>query len=196
MVNDGRRRGFLYCRDCGYAELTPLRQPKRSTAGQKQHIRPSASAITCGGMLTRINLGHVFMTDIVEFMFPSLPMPTGTKVLDGCNSIISALIQGAARTLNARRQDIAGTFYFDGGSPVFVLYDDVPGGAGLANAAHSRIIDVVSAAVTLCEGCTCGETSSCYGCLRTYSNQFEHEDLDRSMVTAAFQPLLVAAGAR
>ena len=54
-------------------------------------------------------------------------------------------------------------------------------GAGLARAAYNRIVDVVAAAVALCEGCTCGEASSCYGCLRTYGNQFEHEMLDRSI---------------
>lgn len=189
VVNNGRNRGFLYCRDCGFAELQSSRATKKKP-GPHQH--PVNSQRQCWGMRTRVDLGHTFMTDIVELVFPLLPMPAGFGFPSACESITAALTRGAARTLNARGQDIAGTYYLEGGHPVFVLYDDVPGGAGLARAAYDRIADVVAAAVALCESCTCGESSSCYGCLRTYGNQFEHENLNRSLVVEAFRPLLSA----
>lgn len=58
-------------------------------------------------------------------------------------------------------------------------------GAGLAREAFARIREVLEAAIAVCS-CTCGENSSCYGCLRSYRNQHEHEMLDR---TAAGQEL-------
>jgi hypothetical protein len=65
------------------------------------------------------------------------------------------------------------------------MYDDVPGGAGLV----ARIEDPdvfrmsVEAAYRRVEGgCLCGENTSCYGCLRTYRNQFVHPQLRRKPV--------------
>jgi hypothetical protein len=69
--------------------------------------------------------------------------------------------------------------------PVIVLYDAVPGGAGLV--AHIEDPDIfrmsLEAAYSRVEGgCGCGEDTSCYGCLRSYRNQFAHANLRRGPV--------------
>ena len=66
------------------------------------------------------------------------------------------------------------------GESAVVLYDNVPGGAGLVAQLEREEVfaDVLSAATERVRG-TCGCDSSCYGCLRSYRNQFAHAQLDR-----------------
>jgi len=62
-----------------------------------------------------------------------------------------------------------------------VLYDNVPGGAGLVVQLENEQIfgDVLASAKKRVQG-NCGCDSSCYGCLRSYRNQFAHAHLDRT----------------
>ena len=63
------------------------------------------------------------------------------------------------------------------------LYDDVPGGVGLARRLawdSGLFIEAVSRAKARMEdGCDCD--ASCYGCLRSYRNLFIHHGLDRNV---------------
>lgn len=66
------------------------------------------------------------------------------------------------------------------GETAIILYDNVPGGAGLVaqlehETAFSTMLD--SAGLRVRGGCGCD--SSCYGCLRSYRNQFAHPYLTR-----------------
>jgi hypothetical protein len=70
------------------------------------------------------------------------------------------------------------------------LYDDVPGGAGLAREAYARAREVFESALQVCNECTCGEHSSCYGCLRSYRNQDFHHLLDRTLAAKVLADLL------
>ena len=62
-----------------------------------------------------------------------------------------------------------------------VLYDNVPGGAGLVAQLEREDVfsEVLRHARDRVSG-TCGCDSSCYGCLRSYRNQFAHPHLDRT----------------
>ena len=61
-----------------------------------------------------------------------------------------------------------------------VLYDNVPGGAGLVAqlVEEEAFSKVINSAINRVSG-NCGCDSSCYGCLRSYHNQFAHPYLDR-----------------
>ena len=77
-------------------------------------------------------------------------------------------------------------------SPI-ILYDNVPGGAGLvARLEEKKILhDSVVAALERVNGsCGCGENDSCYGCLRSYRNQFAHQHLKRGPVMHYLKTLL------
>jgi hypothetical protein len=80
----------------------------------------------------------------------------------------------------------------DPGPPV-ILYDGVPGGAGLV--AQIEREDVFRACLEAAHrrvsgGCGCGFESSCYGCLRNYRNQFAHQYLTRGSVKEYLEYLL------
>ncbi|MDE0027741.1 MAG: DUF1998 domain-containing protein [Spirochaetaceae bacterium] len=72
-----------------------------------------------------------------------------------------------------------------------VLYDNVPGGAGLVAQLEREDVfsEVLRHARDRVSG-TCGCDSSCYGCLRSDRNQFAHPHLDR---TEALEILSISA---
>jgi hypothetical protein len=59
------------------------------------------------------------------------------------------------------------------------LIDTVPGGAGYARLINSNLETVLARARQLVAGCECGSETSCYMCLRTFSNQRLHDELSR-----------------
>mgnify|MGYP001757818611 FL=1 len=60
-----------------------------------------------------------------------------------------------------------------------VLYDTVPGGAGISQKIFEHMPEVAAAALKRVQQCSCGIDTSCYQCLRSYSNQRYHEELRR-----------------
>ena len=76
-----------------------------------------------------------------------------------------------------------------------VLYDNVPGGAGLvaqleAPRVFRRMLD--AARERLIGNCGCD--SSCYGCLRSYRNQFAHPYLNRCQALGFLEAVLGSGG--
>ena len=177
VVNDARCRHFRICHTCGYARL--------GGAAGGEHHHP-ATGRSCAGTLATADLGHTFTSDIAEFTFPGLTASNASFRV----SLLAALLEGARRTLGVSQGDLDGVGYLEHGQPVLALFDDVPGGAGLAREAFDRIREVIERAANVCHSCTCGDHSSCYGCLRSYRNQHEHESLDRTVAGASLSGLL------
>jgi hypothetical protein len=187
VVNSARDRHFRHCQVCGFAS------PGGDRLGRKQgHLDPRTNPKnpkTCKGVMEVTDLGHTFVTDIVEFRFPQTvgTVPVNDRAVRF--SLLAALLEGARRRLQVSQDDLAGVSYIDR-APVFALYDDVPGGAGLAREAYARAREVFESALQVCNECTCGEHSSCYGCLRSYRNQDFHQDLDRTLAAKVLADLL------
>lgn len=100
-------------------------------------------------------------------------------------SLTYALLEGAAETLQIRRDDLDGTIYTSSPgapSPSIVLFDTVPGGAGHVHEVQRELRAVLEAALARVERCECDETTSCYECLRNYRNQWYHDQLARGPV--------------
>ena len=96
-----------------------MTQPKSS------HKTPAESE--CHGTLENFSLGHELVTDVVRLQFPLL---TGEW---DAYSLAYAILLGAAETLDVPDTDLNVTI--TGGKTsteaAIVLYDNVPGGAGL-----------------------------------------------------------------
>jgi len=104
-------------------------------------------------------------------------------------SLAYALLAGTTDCLGVPAQDLNVTVrYCDlrpGDVYPILIYDNVPAGAGLV----SRLEDpqfmksCLESALDRVSGlCGCGYDSSCYGCLRSYRNQFAHDKLQRGPV--------------
>ena len=166
ILCEGRNReGFYICRSCGSHMAGP----------QAGHKSPSDS--DCMGTLERFSLGHELHTDVVRLQFPLVHGEWDAY------SVAYAVLLGAADTLEVPDTDLNVTITGGErpGESAVVLYDNVPGGAGLvAQLENERVFGEVLGAATERVRGNCGCDSSCYGCLRSYRNQFAHAQLDRT----------------
>jgi ATP-dependent helicase YprA (DUF1998 family) len=130
-------------------------------------------------------LGHEFETDIFELRIDGY----ATQDPGSWLSVLYALLEGASKALNVRRQDLDGCLFPHRGraaAPAMILYDDVPGGAGHVRRLGEHLQDAIAEAIERVDGrCECGGghggpgDTSCYGCLGNYRNQFCHNELRR-----------------
>ncbi len=185
-VNEGPYgKGFRICLRCG----KHVRDPRRSQCDGYYNGQP------CGGKLGRKNvytLGFKQDTDTLHLKFssaPDIPLPEPDN-LSFWLSLKYALLQGASRALQIERRDIDGVLFPDESGQqwrqTIVLYDNVPGGAGHVKRIEQEMRQVVAAALEIVD-CDC--ETSCYRCLREYSNQWEHHLLDRNPVAEFLRAL-------
>ncbi|MCR4411410.1 MAG: DEAD/DEAH box helicase [Thermoguttaceae bacterium] len=179
-------RGFYICQECGAG----------FRRREKAHKTPFGQG--CQGKLEQVSLGHRFVTDIVQIGFRS-------RRLENCEPIwfayalAYAIVEGAAEILEVPSTDLNTTVgqSLGGRLPPIVLYDAVPGGAGLVAQLEDEEVmkQCLQAAYKRTSGaCGCGEDTSCYGCLRSYRNQFAHTKLRRGPVAQFLATLLDSFG--
>ena len=95
-------------------------------------------------------------------------------------SALHALIAGAP-AVGVTQNDIGGSLAVGRqGQPVIVLFDDVPGGAGHTRHLRENLAQLINSAIERVSSCTCGVDTSCYGCLRSFRNQRDHDQLIRA----------------
>ena len=177
VFNRGRSRvGFMYCSTCGYATDEPPRRTAKNAQPPK-HTRPH-SAKECVGRARPIDLGHRFITNVLELQLPEAQGAWKAGVAS--TSTLHALIAGAP-AVGVTQNDIGGSLAVGAnGQPVIVLFDDVPGGAGHTRHLRENLSQLVDSAIERVAGCSCGLDTSCYGCLRSFRNQRDHDQLVRA----------------
>lgn len=186
VVNTGltseRESGFYLCRQCGYWHAPTNKKPFEEH--KLLHNRREA----CNGNGERFHLGYRFQTDTLVFSFEGVPSPTEELFV----SLKAALIEAAGEVTGAEPGEISGftrRFEDAGGERwELVLFDNVPGGAGYVRKVADRIAEVLPSARALLDGCQC--EASCYKCLRSYENQFEHGLLDKRLIQPYLDTLL------
>lgn len=186
VLCEGRRgSGFFICRHCGAGFRTP----------PKCHSDPQG--VRCTGTLSRVALGHEFVTDVLQIQFLH-PVQTDEGMMSFTSSLAFAVVEGAASpdVLEVPSSDLSATVAWgseDNGVPPIILYDNVPGGAGLVARLEDESIfrATLRAALNRVSGrCGCDESTSCYGCLRSYRNQFVHQSLRRGPVKQYLETVL------
>jgi len=188
---------------------------KKSIGNSKEHLKHD-NPITgkdCLPYEKYIHLGHEFRSDLLKIQFNHTANPPylfgevrnildGTTVssvendenksiggLDFWRSLTYALLAAAALVIDVPRNELDGLFRpLNNRSTEIIIYDNVPGGAGYSKRIAERFSEVLERAYKLTNECECG--TSCYECLRTYSNQPFHNDLDRRSVVNFLQPLV------
>jgi len=104
VINDGKRRGYHICNTCGVGKNLVKKGNKTS--------HTSAWGSACSGTFEHYNLGHEFMSDVIELSFRNLP----TRIQDNAdgfwNSFLYGILDGASSVLGIDRKDIDGTIYY------------------------------------------------------------------------------------
>ena len=149
VLNRGSTSGFYVCEWCGSAEQASGR--RRS----KDHANPQRPGVRCTGPKPFVQLGHIYLTDVVELRFDEY-MEISTAM-----SALHALV-AAMPDLGIKRDDIDGTLdWYAQGRAAFILYDTVPGGAGHAQEVNKRLPELFAAALAKVSECECGEETAC-----------------------------------
>lgn len=165
----GGDQGYRICDFCG-------RAVDGITDWPKTHSNPMTDK-PCTGPYSQFSLAHKYETDVVK---ASLSVPwTGEDSAVTARSVLYAVLQAASLELQISRDNIDGVSDSYGSTPSLSLIDTVPGGAGYARLIAANLTAVLSRARKLVSECECGEETSCYMCLRTFSNQRFHDQLSR-----------------
>ena len=158
-------RLFHICRKCGAGHI------------ERKHSHKTPEGAACQGTLDRLALGHEFVTDVVRLQFPGLADQWEAY------SLAYALLLGVAQRLDVPDTDLNTTITVGEkeNETAIVLYDSVPGGAGLVASLEKVEVfrGVLEEARNRVADGQCGCTESCYGCIRSYRNQFAHPHLQR-----------------
>ena len=169
----------LFCRTCGFAQPLELGRPR-------SHEDPrNGKSCTATTPPFPIRFGHEFKTDVFRMRFSGKRNSCGCgdiECLGPLDSACSALITSAARILGIANTDLNGsTQHYGNGENRVNIFDTTPGGVGLSLAVGDRIEEIIQTSILLVQNCQgCDFESSCYACLRTYSNQRKHEHLIRT----------------
>lgn len=167
--------GIRVCPRCGFAtgHDTILKGNKHETKYGK----------SCSNPLVSVALGHEFSTDILKIKLPNhmvnIETTDGNPTKDQYISILYAILEGASTALDINRADINGCI---GEDNELILFDDTAGGSGFVKQIYLQFERVMKAALHKVSGiCGCAEETSCYGCLRNYSNQYYHDEISRGL---------------
>lgn len=167
----------------------------------------------CKGRYELTHLGHEFLSDLLKIQLDRATKPSPlfgevihfgdertvssvaensnetTSGLDFWHSLTYALLAAAAQVIDVPRTELDGLFRpLADGLAEIIIYDNVPGGAGYSRRIANCFQDVLKKAYELAASCSCD--SSCYDCLRTYSNQPFHAQLNRHVVANYLRPLV------
>lgn len=176
VVNQGPRgTGYRVCQWCGHVERGDA---KPST----DHTRPGTTR-PCSGTPITAHLGHWYLTDTLQIA-PRLAL----KELEALSALHALL--AATEDVGIAHSDMNGAIHPNGPNVwSFVLFDAVPGGAGHARRLREVLPSLFTSARERVEHCDCGIETSCYGCLRSYRNQTDHERLERQLALATFDAM-------
>lgn len=178
IINNAGFKSFKVCFWCGYTVLG-------GADVKSSHVKPWGDK--CGGELYKYDLGHEYMTDILQLNFEGYE----NYDIGFWYSLLYALIEGVSAAFDIERNDIDGCLHPYSGNPdslAIILFDDVPGGAGHVKRIaqdEKSIRKLLQKTYEIMNECACGGDegdSSCYGCLRNYKNQFCHDQLNRKQV--------------
>ena len=202
VTNSGPEgEGYSYCTVCGRIEPTVGVPPSLLAAHAKPFPDQREPQCRGGKTATKVVLGLDFLTDLLLLSLDVRPpvrlTPESLATRIALRTVSEALVKAAATVLELEPGELEADFRAAltsdgtrGLSAEVYLYDTLPGGAGFSRQTADRIAEVLQVALALLESCECD--TSCYDCLRSFSNKYEHSQLDRRMGASLLRYVLRA----
>ena len=197
-----QHEGYTYCTKCGRIEAGTEPAPKLIGPHRKPYPDDDDKQICDGLSPSRhVVLGTDFITDIALFsMRVAAPLklkPAHTSTAVALRTVSEALAKAACDLLEIEPGELLAEYRpaltLAGGSGLeaeVFLYDTLPGGAGFASQLADRGLEVFQRALYLMKTCPENCDASCYRCLRSFKNKFEHALLDRHVGAELLEYLL------
>ena len=183
--------GYTYCTSCGRIESSHEREPKLNDAHRKPYPEDDAKSVCEGVNPTRhLVLGTDFITDIALFSLRverPLSLPPGHSSTNvALRTVSEALANAACQLLEIESGELMAEFRpaltpegKRGSEAEIFLYDTLAGGAGFSRLLADFGQKLLEKALQVLTACPEKCDASCYRCLRSYKNKFEHSLLDR-----------------
>ena len=205
ITNQGpRKKGYRYCVKCGLIGPTILSD---SEYFRSEHPKPfpESKEKNCpgDGATYQLVLGTDFISDILLISIsvnPPVTLEPGILATDvALRTLSEALSQAACRKLELETKEIQAEYRpaltdtdqgRKGIEAEIYLYDTLPGGAGFSRQVGQLGIDLFEFALNILENCPENCDRSCYRCLRSYKNKFDHDLLDRHLGASLLRHIL------
>ena len=202
VSNTGPKKdGYSYCVKCGRIEASSEPTPLLAAPHRKPY--PDEKQPTCEGAGTtrHIVLGTDFITDIALFSMDvsaPLQLKPGQYPTDvALRTVSEALAKAASEMLEIEPGELMAEYRpsltpegREGLKAEIFLYDTLPGGAGFASQLVECGTGLFQRALRLVKTCPENCDASCYRCLRSFKNKFEHNLLDRHVAAELLEYLL------
>ena len=203
VSNSGpKKEGYLYCTKCGRIEAHTMSEPTLLNSHRKPFPAHDTEQICEGGGVTRhLVLGTDFITDIALFSLrvePPIRLTPGHYTTDvALRTVSEALAKAACRMLEIESNELLAEYRpaltqpgAEGLEAEIFLYDTLPGGAGFSSQLPAQGEALFQHALKLMKICQGHCDTSCYRCLRSFKNKFEHSLLDRHVGTELLEYLM------
>ena len=204
VSNTGPKKdGYTYCTKCGRIEATST----HSHELHGSHLKPypeNENKRHCDGInpVRHLVLGTDFITDIALFSLrvdsPISLTPGHTSTIVALRTVSEALAAAGCQLLELEPGEVMAEFRpaltpagATGLEAEVFLYDTLPGGAGFSTQLTESPIELFQAALGVLTSCEEGCDASCYRCLRSFKNKFEHRLLDRHVGAQLLRYLIV-----
>ena len=192
VTNRGpKSEGYDYCVKCGRIEPSAgestLRQPHRKPFPMEKDQNCPGGATATG-----IVLGTQFISDVLLLSIDApepLSLKPGVLSTDmALRTVAEALASAACDLLQLEHNELQAEYRPAlsekgqlGREAEIYIYDTLPGGAGFARRVEELGDQLLQKALDDLTGCPEECDRSCYRCLRSYRNKFEHDLLDRHL---------------
>lgn len=193
--------GYTYCFQCGRIE--PTSTPHGIVVGAHKKPYPDQKEPDCAGTKSwkGLVLGTDFITDVLLVRFKVAgPVRLSPQLLStqvALRTIAEALTIAATQLLDIEATELQAEFrpaLTNGGAQgleaEIYLYDTLAGGAGFARRVEELGIEVLEATLKRLVDCPADCDQSCYRCIRSFRNRFEHGLLDRRVGASLLRYLL------
>jgi ATP-dependent helicase YprA (DUF1998 family) len=202
VTNRGPREdGYAYCTKCGLIEPTVLAKGNVAAAHRKPYPDKKEPNCPGAGATTGLVLGTDFITDVllvsVQVSDPLRLIPGVLATDVALRTISEALTKAACTLLELEPTELQAEYRpaltaagRDGMEAEIYLYDTLSGGAGFTRQVGTLGLAVFREALSILEACPDSCDRSCYRCLRSYKNKFEHDLLDRQLGASLLRFLL------
>jgi ATP-dependent helicase YprA (DUF1998 family) len=193
--------GYSYCTRCGLIEPSSVLKPVIVPGHRKPY--PDSQEPICQGDATArsIVLGTDFISDVLLIGLrvgdPLTLRPEYESTRVALRTLSEALTIQATRMLSIGLTELQAEFRPSltaegraGSSAEIYMYDTLAGGAGYAKRVGGLGRRLFDETLGLLEHCPAQCDASCYRCLQSFKNQYEHAFLDRHLGASLLRYLL------
>lgn len=197
-----RNEGYTYCTWCGLIEPTAMPTPLLAGTHAKPFPADPKDAMCPGGRASRgLVLGTDFISDVLLIRLavsdPVTLRPSYLSSQVALRTVAEALTIAATKALEIEASELQAEFRpaltplgGHGREAEIYLYDTLAGGAGFTEQASKLGIKLFKLALKRLEECPADCEESCYRCLRSFRNRFEHTQLDRHVGASLLRYLI------